>query len=139
MQKLDFSRLLIGHAQRSMVFCGSTVVSRKLWLASVEQRATEDNFAVNRIDLQGFTAKDPVETVVELGKEAKFAQHPVCLLVDELQCWPADSIIDLCVGIHRCDQLDFPIMLFCTGEDKILRKLGRLYPDSEKLFHYIHN
>ena len=139
MQKLDFSRLLIGHAQRSMVFCGSTVVSRKLWLASVEQRAAEDNFAVNRIDLQGFTAKDPVETVVELGKEAKLSQHPVCLLAAELQCWPADSIIDLCVGIHRCDQLDFPIMLFCTGEDKILQKLGRLYPDSEKLFHYIRN
>lgn len=136
MQKLDFSRLLRGHAQRSIVLYGGALESRKLWLFAVKQNAAKLGFATDYI---GLAAKDLVEAVVTLGKEAKLSQHPVCLLVAELQCWPADSIIDLCVGIHRCDQLDFPIMLFCTGEDKILRKLGRLYPDSEKLFHYIHN
>lgn len=60
----------------------------------------------------------------------------MCLFVDEMQYLETDEIAALIGALHRCNQLRFPVMMFCAGLPKIKKLVGDAKTYSERLFAF---
>lgn len=84
----------------------------------------------------GIYADDLSEIIVTLGGAAKKAKSSVCFLIDEVQYLETEEARGLMQGLHRCMQLQLPVMLYCAGLPKILKTLGETTSYAERLFRF---
>lgn len=79
---------------------------------------------------------DMVELLVSLGKVAQSAGQTICFFIDEIQYLKDNELEALLMALHRVNQLGLPILVFCAGLPKILKKFGEVKSYAERLFEY---
>lgn len=80
---------------------------------------------------------DLVDLFVSLGKLANDSQNTICFFIDEIQYLRDSELEALLMALHRVNQLGLPILVFCAGLPKILRKFGEVKSYAERLFEYV--
>ena len=84
----------------------------------------------------GDLANDLTELLVTLGKYAQQANKAICFCVDELQYAKDEELEALITAVHRLNQRGLPVIFFCAGLPKILKKMGDTKSYSERLFEF---
>lgn len=85
----------------------------------------------------GDITNDLTELLVALGKYAQEAQASVCFCIDELQYAKNDELEGLIAALHRCAQLNLPVLVFCAGLPKLLKSMSEAKTYSERLFEFV--
>ena len=80
---------------------------------------------------------DLTELFIALGMLGKNSKKPVCFFLDEVQYLKDDEFEGLIAAIHRINQKDLPILLFCAGLPKIAKLAGDVKSYAERLFEFI--
>lgn len=79
---------------------------------------------------------DFVDLFVSVGAAAREHQRGVVLAIDELQYLSDDVFRALIVGLHRCSQLELPVMAVGTGLPNLKGKAGDVRTYAERLFQF---
>src|SRR3989338_11701213 len=73
-----------------------------------------------------------------LGETLKAKKTALGLFIDEIQYIPEDQFAALIMTLHKCAQLNLPILLIGAGLPQVIGNAGRAKSYSERLFEYIH-
>ena len=84
----------------------------------------------------GDLANDLTELLVTLGRYAQQANTAICFCIDELQYAKDEELEALITAVHRLNQRGLPVIFFCAGLPKILKKMGETKSYSERLFEF---
>ena len=79
---------------------------------------------------------DFVDLFVAVGEAAQEHKRGVVLAIDELQYLSDEVFRALIVGLHRCSQLQLPLMAVGTGLPNIKGKAGDVKTYAERLFQF---
>lgn len=132
-----FSSLENRMAPRSIVFAGKHKAEKQAMLAQISAEVKERGFSCCTFDtMQAFASGDIWEQFLKIGEAAQSEKKPVCVFIGELQQIPKERLGELLMAIHRSNQLNYPVMFFCTGSPKIAKKLVHTKSYAERLFAY---
>ena len=120
--------------QRSIVYYGSEKSGKTSLLRSIKHLANSCEMACYSIAPD--SASTQIDGLVDLGKAAAETDGAICILVDDIHKLQDELLLRLCSAIHRCNQLRLPVIAFCAGRPQLLKKVGNIYPDAERLFLY---
>lgn len=84
----------------------------------------------------GVLSDDLTDMFVSMGRTAVKSQKVICFFIDEIQYMKENEMEALVNALHRVNQLRLPIMIFGAGLPKVLRILGEVKSNSERLFQY---
>lgn len=84
----------------------------------------------------GHLPRDLTDVLIATGKAA--AAHEICIVlaVDEMQFIPTQQLSALIQSLHRCTQLDLPIVLVGTGLPQLPGRLGDAKTYAERMFTF---
>ncbi len=85
----------------------------------------------------GDITNDLTELFVALGKYAQAAETAVCFCIDEMQYARNDELEGMIAALHRCSQLNLPVIVFCAGLPKLLKSMSEAKTYSERLFEFV--
>ena len=85
----------------------------------------------------GDLAIDLTALLVTLGGYAQQANTAICFCIDELQYAKDEELEALITAVHRLNQRGLPVVFFCAGLPRILKKMGDAKSYSERLFEFI--
>lgn len=85
----------------------------------------------------GDITNDLTELFVALGKYAKTANTAVCFCLDEMQYARSEELEGMIAALHRCSQLNLPVLVFCAGLPKLLKSMSEAKTYSERLFEFV--
>ena len=85
----------------------------------------------------GDITNDLTELFVALGKYAQAAETAVCFCVDEMQYARNEELEGMIAALHRCSQLNLPVIVFCAGLPKLLKSMSEAKTYSERLFEFV--
>lgn len=71
-----------------------------------------------------------------MGLAARAAETLVAIFIDELQHVPEPQMAALISAMHRCAQLQLPLMLIGAGLSQLRGKMGEAKSYSERLFDF---
>lgn len=74
--------------------------------------------------------------LTSVGAIAEKKNRPLIFFIDEIQYLNTDELDALTVALHRCNQLNYPIMVLGAGLPKIHSILGKEKTYTERLFNY---
>ena len=132
-----FSSLENRMAPRSIVFAGKHKAEKQAMLAKIFAEATGRGFSCCTFDaMQAFASGDIWEQILKIGEAAQSDKAPACIFIGELQQIPKERLGELLTAIHRSNQLNYPVMFFCTGSPKIAKLLVHTKSYAERLFAY---
>ena len=101
----------------------------------------DEKFAIEPVDsiatTSGVLSDDMMQVIVSLGRAAQASNGAACFFIDEMQYLKEDEVRGLVNGIHRCNQLQLPVTLYCAGLPKVLKYVGDICTYSERLFNFI--
>lgn len=84
----------------------------------------------------GIYEDDLTELFVSLGNAASASGDGIAFFIDEIQYLDEADLGALLAALHRCNQLRYPIVIFCAGLPKILKTLGEAKSYAERLFQF---
>jgi hypothetical protein len=84
----------------------------------------------------GDLREDFVDLFVAVGQAAREHKRGVVLAIDELQNLPDDVFRALIMGLHRCSQLNLPVMAVGAGLPTVKGKAGDVKTYAERLFQF---
>lgn len=70
------------------------------------------------------------------GQAAKAAGRPLAIYIDELQYVEETQLAALITALHRCSQLQLPVVLFGAGLPQLRGQMGNAKSYAERLFEY---
>lgn len=79
---------------------------------------------------------DLMTLFVEIGKAAKEKKTVFALFIDELQYLKEEQFAALIVAIHKCTQLQLPVLFIAAGLPQLVGQAGRAKSYAERLFEY---
>lgn len=74
--------------------------------------------------------------LVEAGHAARSAQTVLAIFIDELQCMPKREMSALLYALHRCGQLQLPIILVGAGLPQLRGQIGDAKSYAERMFEF---
>ncbi|AJC20413.1 ATP-binding protein [Pandoraea pulmonicola] len=72
--------------------------------------------------------------LVEVGRAAQSAQTVLAIFIDELQRMPHQELAALLYALHRCTQLQLPVILIGAGLPPLIRQIGNAKSYAERMF-----
>ncbi len=84
----------------------------------------------------GDLEQDLTELFVNVGMALKEAGKAMTLLIDEVQCITRKDYSALIMALHRCSQLNLPILFFGAGLPSLAALSGNAKTYSERLFRF---
>jgi hypothetical protein len=84
----------------------------------------------------GDLREDFIDLFVAVGEAAREHKRGVVLAIDEVQNLSNDVFRAVIMGLHRCSQLNLPVMLVGAGLPTIKGKAGDVKTYSERLFQF---
>lgn len=79
---------------------------------------------------------DLIDLFTEVGQAAKEKASAVVFCIDELQYVDEDQFAALITALHRCAQIQLPIVLIGAGLPQLVGQAGRAKSYAERLFEY---
>jgi hypothetical protein len=79
---------------------------------------------------------DLIELFFEVGKAAKEKRTAVVFFVDELQYVAEEEFASLITALHRCAQIQLPVVLIGAGLPQLVGRAGRAKSYAERLFEF---
>lgn len=76
------------------------------------------------------------DLLTSVGKIAYESDKPLCFFIDEMQTVPKTDLKVLVQGIHRCNQLGYPLMLIAAGLPRLQVSLMDVASYTERLFSF---
>lgn len=80
---------------------------------------------------------DLADLLVAVGEAARDAQHPVVILIDELQYLSRRDLAALIRGLHAVNQENLPLLLFGAGLPQLAGQAGEAKSYAERLFNFV--
>lgn len=84
----------------------------------------------------GDLEQDLTELFVNVGQALKEAKRAMTLLIDEVQCIERKDFSALIMALHRCSQLNLPILFFGAGLPTMTALSGNAKTYAERLFRF---
>ncbi|WP_087690954.1 ATP-binding protein [Pandoraea sp. PE-S2R-1] len=72
--------------------------------------------------------------LVEAGHAARSAKTVLAIFIDELQCMPKREMAAMLYALHRCAQLQLPVILIGAGLPQLRRQIGDAKSYAERMF-----
>lgn len=72
--------------------------------------------------------------LVEAGHAARSAKTVLAIFIDELQCMPKHEMAALLYALHRCGQLQLPVILIGAGLPQLIGLVGDAKSYAERMF-----
>ncbi|VVE23625.1 ATP-binding protein [Pandoraea fibrosis] len=82
----------------------------------------------------GILELDLCALLVEVGRAARSAQTVLAIFIDELQGMPKRELAALLYSLHRCAQLQLPVILIGAGLPPLIRHIGDAKSYAERMF-----
>jgi hypothetical protein len=79
---------------------------------------------------------DLMELFITLGETVKQYKTALALFIDEIQYIPEDQFAALIMALHKCVQMQLPILLIGAGLPQLIGLAGRAKSYAERLFEY---
>lgn len=73
---------------------------------------------------------------IEIGKSAKERKTALALFIDEIQYIEEEQFAALIMALHKCAQIQLPIILIGAGLPQLVGQAGRAKSYAERLFEY---
>jgi hypothetical protein len=133
--KLDRSFVASERGKRLLRILGGFVSAMKIKYNDIE-------FGVEGLGVEpgvadsGDFGQDLVDLFVEVGKVAKEKKTALALFIDEIQYIAEDQFAALILALHKCTQLQLPILLIGAGLPQLVGQAGQAKSYSERLFEY---
>ncbi|MEB0139986.1 MULTISPECIES: ATP-binding protein [unclassified Undibacterium] len=83
-------------------------------------------------DLEG----DLTMLLEQVGRAAQAASTLVAIFIDELQYVPEQQMVALISALHRCSQLQLPLVLVGAGLPQLRGRMGKAKSYAERLFDF---
>ena len=100
----------------------------------------DQTFSLSVQDRQMYSLADKEQSMIDLflklGETAQKTKKPICIFLDEMQYMDTVQMGHLIASIHRCNQMNYPIMLCGAGLPKLIKMLADVKSYSERLFSY---
>lgn len=84
----------------------------------------------------GDLENDLVALFTEVGRAAKEKKTALVLFIDEIQYIKEEQFAALIMALHKCAQLQLPILLIGAGLPQLVGQAGRAKSYAERLFEY---
>ncbi len=84
----------------------------------------------------GDLESDLKDLLIAAGEAAKAADHPIAILIDELQYLPKADLSALIRGLHAVSQESLPLVLFGAGLPQLYSQVGEARSYAERLFRF---
>jgi hypothetical protein len=121
-------------AKRALKVLGGFVGAMKVKYQDVEfglDLGKEDGVADS-----GDLEHDLTALFVEIGKAAKEKNTALALFIDEIQYLAENEFAALIMALHKCAQLQLPILMIGAGLPQLVAQAGRAKSYAERLFEY---
>lgn len=121
-------------AHRALSALAGFVKSLKVTFGDLEvgiDAAVEPGLADN-----GDLESDLTALLEAAGHAAKAAGRPLAIYIDELQYVEESQLAALITALHRCTQLQLPVVLFGAGLPQLRGQMGNAKSYAERLFEY---
>jgi hypothetical protein len=121
-------------AKRALKVLGGFVGAMKVKYEDVEfglDLGKEDGVADS-----GDLEHDLTALFVEIGKAAKEKRTALVLFIDEIQYLEEAEFAALIMAMHKCAQLQLPILMVGAGLPQLVAQAGRAKSYAERLFEY---
>lgn len=79
---------------------------------------------------------DLISLFTEVGRAAKEKKTALVLFIDEIQYVEEDQFAAFIMALHKCAQIQLPIMLIGAGLPQLVGQAGRAKSYAERLFEY---
>ena len=132
--KLDRGTAIGELGKRALRVLGGFVAAMKLKYQDVELGV--DLGSEPGVADSGDLENDLVALFIEVGKAAKEKKTALVLFIDEIQYIKEDQFAALIMALHKCAQLQLPILLIGAGLPQLVGQAGRAKSYAERLFEY---
>lgn len=132
--KLDRITLANDLVKRTLRILGGFVAAMKLKYDDIE--FSVDLGKQSGIADSGDLEHDLMELFIALGETAKAKKTALALFIDEIQYLHEEQFAALIMALHKCTQLQLPILLIGAGLPQVVGLAGRAKSYVERLFEY---
>lgn len=130
LDKMAVAGKLVKHALKVL---GGFVGAMKLKYHDVEfQIDMEKESGADTGDLE----YDLSKLLISVGQAAKEKKTAIVLFIDEIQYIHKEQFASLIMALHKCAQLQLPIILIGAGLPQLIAQAGRAKSYAERLFEY---
>ena len=134
MLKLDRTAVASDLVKKALRVLGGFVAAMKLKYDDVE--FSVDLGKQPGIADSGDFEHDLMELFVTLSETVKQKKTALALFIDEIQYIPEDQFAALIMALHKCVQLQLPVLLVGAGLPQLVGQAGRAKSYAERLFEY---
>lgn len=131
--ELSIARAKMGNSDCRHFLILGTVRPGRVVLTRIAATAAESGCLIKR-----FTGSipDALDWIGAAGHEALVSKAPVVLIVDGLDGASDTDIAHMLMGLHRCNQGRFPLIMVASASARIVRRLGNARSYGDRVFTY---